>query len=252
VGGTATADLAFGTDAPLHEVMRTMRAMRRLSERPVDRQTLEALVEAATWAPTASNAQAYQWVVVTDRAQIRRLAELWNRCFDFYMGTIGQTPTETMDPDQKQRMFAAAAHQRDHFTEIPALLVACYDQRGQGRHLAKHPWAMVKGLLGVGLRHVHKLALNGRRASEITEAASVYPGVQNLLLTARAMGLGATMTTWHLTFEPDFKRVLGIPRGVKTFAIVPVGWPTGKFGPVRRRPVSEVIRWDRWGDRPEA
>lgn len=225
-----------------------MRAMRRLSDRPVDREMLQALVEAATWAPTASNAQGYQWVVVTDRAQIRRLAHLWSRCFDFYMGTIGQTPTGAMDAGQKQRMLDAAAHQRDHFAQIPAVLVACYDQRGQARHLAKHPRAMVKGLLGVGLPHIHTLALHGRRASEITQAASVYPGVQNLLLTARALGLGATITTWHLMFESDFKRVLGIPRGVRTFAVVPVGWPTGKFGPVRRRPAGEVIRWERWED----
>jgi nitroreductase len=245
-GNAATADLAFGTDAPLHDIMRTMRAIRRLSARPVEHQTLEALVEAATWAPTASNAQAYQWLIVTNRAQISRLAELWSRCFDFYMDTIGQTPSETMDHAQKERMLAAAAYQRDHFTAIPALLVACYDQRIQRRHLTKHPCAMVKGLRRVGVRHVHKLALNGRRANAITEAASVYPGVQNLLLTARALGLGATMTTWHLTFESDLKRILGIPGGVKTFAVVPVGWPAGNFGPVRRRPVAEVIRWDHW------
>jgi hypothetical protein len=60
------------------------------------------------------------------------------------------------------------------------------------------------------------------------------------------------MTTWHLTFESDFKRVLGVPRGVRTFGVVPMGWPTGQFGAVRRRPVAHVIRWDRWQDRPEA
>jgi nitroreductase len=80
----------------------------------------------------------------------------------------------------------------------------------------------------------------------MAEAASVYPGVQNLLLCARALGLGATLTTLHLALEGEFKRVLGIPRTVKTFAIVPVGWPIGRFGPVRRRPISEVIRWQRW------
>ena len=83
-----------------------------------------------------------------------------------------------------------------------------------------------------------------------SEAASIYPGVQNLLLTARALGLGATLTTWHLMIEADFKRVLGIPRGVHAFAVIPVGWPVGEFGPVRRRPVAEVVHLDRWGQRP--
>jgi len=80
----------------------------------------------------------------------------------------------------------------------------------------------------------------------MTEAASVYPGVQNLLLTARALGLGATLTTMHLFLEAEFKDVLGVPRNVKTYALLPVGWPQGRHGPVSRRPVTEVIRRDRW------
>jgi nitroreductase len=79
-----------------------------------------------------------------------------------------------------------------------------------------------------------------------SEAASVYPGVQNLLLAARAHGLGATLTTWHLALEPEFKSVLGIPRGVKTFALVPLGWPRGNLGPVKRKPAADVIHRDRW------
>jgi nitroreductase len=74
----------------------------------------------------------------------------------------------------------------------------------------------------------------------------VYPGVQNLLLAARAHGLGATLTTWHLALESEFKAVLGIPRGVQTYALIPVGWPRGNLGPVKRRPASEVIHRDRW------
>jgi nitroreductase len=84
------------------------------------------------------------------------------------------------------------------------------------------------------------------RVAAMGEAASVYPGVQNLLLTARALGLGATMTTLHLLLEREFKAVLGIPRHTHTFAMVPVGWPRGRFGPVKRRPVADVIRWNRW------
>lgn len=80
----------------------------------------------------------------------------------------------------------------------------------------------------------------------MAEAASVYPAVQNILLTARALGLGATLTTLHLALESDFKRALGIPRRVRTFAILPVGYPLGRFGPVRRRPVEQVIHWERW------
>jgi nitroreductase len=90
------------------------------------------------------------------------------------------------------------------------------------------------------------LIRNSSRSVSISEAGSVFPGAQNLLLCARALGLGAVVTTWHLCLEQEFKQILGIPRRVKTFALIPVGWPRGRFGPVRRRPAAEVIRYDRW------
>jgi nitroreductase len=83
------------------------------------------------------------------------------------------------------------------------------------------------------------------RINVISEASSVYPGVQNLLLAARALGLGAVITIWHLLLEHEWKRELGIPRNVSTLAVIPVGWPRGRFGPVTRRPVGEVIHRDR-------
>ena len=70
--------------------------------------------------------------------------------------------------------------------------------------------------------------------------------MQNLLLAARALGLAANLTTWHLMAEGEIKRVLGIPRSVHTYALIPIGWPLGKFGPVRRRPVDQMIHRDRW------
>jgi nitroreductase len=78
------------------------------------------------------------------------------------------------------------------------------------------------------------------------EAASIYPAVQNLLLAARAMGLAANLTSWHLFLEAEFKATLGIPRDVHTFALIPVGWPMGHFGPTKRRPAAELIHRDRW------
>jgi nitroreductase len=70
--------------------------------------------------------------------------------------------------------------------------------------------------------------------------------VQNILLAARALGLGAVMTTWHMMLEHEWKRELGIPKEYGTFAVIPVGWPKGRFGPVKRRPAAEVIHRDRW------
>ena len=77
-------------------------------------------------------------------------------------------------------------------------------------------------------------------------AASVYPSVQNLMLAARALGLGTTLTTIHRGDEAAVKGILGIPDDVHTFAIVPVGYPLGRWAEAPRRPLDEVVYWDRW------
>lgn len=241
-----TGELAFGTDAPLHEVMSTMRAMRRLKPDPVPRELLEQLVEAATWAPSGGNQQQYSWVVVTDRAVMGQLAELWEQCHDFYVSTVATLGSETMDDQQVERLLGALKFQRDHFAETPAVIVACYDLSGQRSQIRSNWRLFASRISALGPRRGAMVAANATRAGDRAEAGSVYPGVQNLLLTARALGLAATLTTWHLFLEPDFKRVLGIPSRVKTYALIPVGWPRGNFGPVRRRPAAEAIHWDRW------
>jgi nitroreductase len=78
------------------------------------------------------------------------------------------------------------------------------------------------------------------------EAGFFYPAVENLLLAARAHGLAACLTSWHLFAEDEFKAVIGIPKEVQTWAIIPIGWPLRRFGPVNRRPVDEVIHRERW------
>jgi nitroreductase len=234
--------VALGPDAPLFEIMRTMRAMRRLRPDPVPRELLEKLVEAATWAPSGSNSQTYAFVVVTDRAQIARLAPIWRAIAEWYAAT--QEPAEHMSADYFARLADAVREQAEHFEEIPALIVAGYDFSVARRNARKNAAKILAETRKLGARRAAALVRNGNRAMLLGEASSVYPGVQNLLLAARAYGLAATLTTWHLLLEGEFKDVLGIPSHVHTFAIVPVGWPRGHFGPVSRRPAT--IHWDRW------
>ena len=80
--------------------------------------------------------------------------------------------------------------------------------------------------------------------------SSVYPGVQNLMLAARSLGLGTTLTTIHQEREQEVKDLLGIPADQQTFALIPVGHPLGRWGEAKRRPVAEVAHWDRWGNPP--
>jgi nitroreductase len=232
----APPSVAIGEDAPIFEVMSTLRAMRRLKPDPVPDELLERLVQAAIWAPNGANRQAMEFVVVTDRALMARLAQLWGRSVDAYLDSLGRITPATQD----ERVVRAAQYQREHFHETPALIVACYRKLRMDAKTAYRMHARVS------LTQALRLFARGPRLNVLSEASSVYPGVQNLLLAARALGLGAVITIWHLLLEHEWKRELGIPRNVSTLAVVPVGWPRGRFGPVTRRPVGEVIHRDRW------
>ena len=234
------SSVPVGGDAPILEVMATMRAMRRLKPDPVPRELLERLVEAATWAPSGGNEQNYDFVVVDDRAVMARLAELWRRSASTYEAAMRDEAVARMGEEKALPLIRALEYQREHFHETPALIVACYSRKtsvSAGLQLARG----IGGPLDAA-----RFVARGSRMAALTEAASIYPAVQNLLLAARALGLGANITTWHMFLEHEWKRELGIPRDVNTYAVVPVGWPRGRFGPVTRRPAAEAIHWDRW------
>lgn len=218
-----------------------MRAMRRLKPDPVPVEVLERLVQAAVWAPSGSNLQAYSYVVVTDRAVMAELAELWTRCVNTYLSTMGANTPPTMDDDGYRRMVAAIEYQRDHFADTPAVIIPCYQNIV--------PKASLAGLRAMrdslGTKATLRLATN-KSFGVVAATSSMYPGVQNLLLAARAEGMGAVLTMWHLMLEAEFKAVLGIPKDVNTYAVIPVGYPVGRFGPVSRKPASEIIRHDHW------
>src|SRR5215207_6025317 len=188
----------MGEDAPIMEVMATMRAMRRLKPDPVPDELLDELVAAATWAPSGGNLQAYSFVVVTDRAQMARLADLWRVICDWYLATLATVAPDHMSEERYERLKDALRFQRDHFHETPAVIVACYDMGRWTRALRSRWREFVSGTRALGARRSATLLAGMRDFSARSEAASVYPGVQNLLLAARAHGLGATLTTWHL------------------------------------------------------
>lgn len=239
---TAQPHVPIGEDAPIFPVLRTNRAIRRLKPDPVPRELLVKLVEAATWAPSGGNAQDASFVVVDDRATVAKLAPLWRRSVAYYTGMKG-APTHR-DPSTWDRIVAAIRYQADHFEDIPALIVVGFTTLPTKARMDKK--AMLRGAMKLGPRNGLRLIGNMPKFLGRGEAACVYPGVQNLLLAARALGLGATMTTWHTWFEQELKEILGIPKEVHTFALVPVGWPEGRLGPVTRKPVEQFIHWNRW------
>lgn len=194
------------------EAIKTTRAMRRLDPgRPVTDDQLKTLVDAATRGPTGGGSERARFVVVRDPELRRRLGEIYRRAANVALDGYEE---EARTNERAARMLRSARHLADHMGEAPALiLVTAQGTRG-------------------------------------TIEASVFPGVQNLLLAARSLGLGTTLTTIHRMHEDEVKELLGIPEEQLTFALIPVGYPLGRWGEARRRPVAEVAYWDRWGNPP--
>ena len=203
----------------LFEIMYSCRAMRRLDSRPVAEELLVKLVDAANQGPSGSNRQAARWIVVRDPPQRRRIAELNRKAVQAYVQPGAGRPSELPHHDaaRRGRMLKAVLWQADHMHEAPALVVACLAFEAPAS-----PLAAARG------------------------GGSIWPQVQNLLLAARALGLGAAPTTLALSDRDAFRKVLGLPAEVEAYCLVPVGYPKGRFGPVTRLPARETIRWDRW------
>ncbi|MGI8926893.1 MAG: nitroreductase family protein [Tepidiformaceae bacterium] len=202
------------------QAMNEMRAMRRLKPDAVPRELLAEIVGYATRAPSGANAQGWKFVVVTDAGQRARIGPIYKRAVDIYLERINTAPLPHQSEDEWQRLKKAVRWQGDHLAEAPVLVFPCL----------------------TGLENSDF----GRFAVSASTGGSIWPAVQNLLLACRAKGLGATLTTLHLMFESEVDEVLSLPAGVRTFGMVPVGHPMGKFGPTARRPVEEVLVWERW------
>ncbi len=201
----------------LFDVIHHTRAMRRLKPDPVPEELLIKVVDAANQAPSGSNQQNARWIVVRDRAQRAKLAELNKTGVVAYIGPGSGRPQALphQDAERRARLMKAVVWQADHMQEIPVLIIACLEYASAPRNP------------GAG-------------------GGNIWPGIQNLLLAARALGLGAAPTTLGLSNRPAVQEVLSLPENIEPFCLIPVGYPMGRFGPVSRKPVAEIIRWDRW------
>ena len=165
------------------ETMYNCRAMRRLKPDPVSEELLVKLIDAANQAPTGSNAQGARWIVVRDPEQRAKLAALNKTAVEAYVAPGGRRAAALphQSADKRQRMLAAVLWQAEHMQDIPALVIACY-QFGQPV-----------------------------RQGQAMGGGSIWPAVQNLLLAARALGLGAAPTTLGLANRTAAPGGLGSP-----------------------------------------
>ena len=234
----------------LFDVLYSCRAMRRLKPDPVPEALLLQLVDAALQGPSGSNAQNWTFVIVRDRAQKERIAAVWKRTRDFYLATFAQAPARPgEDVAARERMVHVGNQMVEHMAEVPAIIFVGVTRDEAMAKVMSSPATFAAAARHLGLGSTVRLIANGIRTSAIADGSTAYPAVQNLLLAARALGLGAVLTTPHFFVPGDFERILGIPKSVTLAAIIPVGYPRGKFGPVRRPVPQAVVSWDRYGAR---
>lgn len=207
---------------PLVDAMVTQRAVRRVLPDPVDPRIVRRCIELALEGPTGSNGQNWEFVVVTDRSTKERLQVQYRRIWSLYR-RAGEAVRG--DDPQTARIVRSVQWQVDHFPEIPVVVVACL------RGGAKLPYVPMPAMASTG------------------HYGSIYPSVQNLLLAARAVGLGGSLITLPLWSTTVARRILGLPLSVEPCCVVPLGWARGRYGPKARKPVDRVVHLERYGQR---
>ncbi len=201
----------------LFEIMQTTRAMRRLKPDPVPDELIRKILHAGVCAANGGNTQRWRFLVIKDKKIKQAVQVFYKRAFDEVVGPRykNSAPPPGVTRERYDRQHAAVEYLTDHFHEAPVWIVACLEE--------------------------------GTATPTRGSGASIYPAVQNMLLAARALGLGATLTTRHLLHEKEAEAALGLPPGVRSYAILPIGYPMGKFGPVGRGPLADIVFQDRWG-----
>ncbi len=210
----------------IFEILYNCRAIRYFTDEPVPDALIAKVLDAAIRAPSGSNRQSWHFVVVTDPAVKKRLQEYYKQSFDVYATMTADVPPRPGVSEETQaRVVKSAVHLSEHLHEVPVLILPCLVlERGPVR----------------GEGAMQDLARKSLYSS-------IYPAVQNLLLACRAYGLGACLTTLHLMYEEPIARLLELPDNAETMALIPVGWPAVKFGPVKRVPVAEVASRNTFG-----
>jgi len=203
-----------GTD--VFEIMHTTRSMRRLRSDPVPDELIRKILQAGASAANGGNTQRWRFLVIKDPAIKKAVAAYYKRAFDEVVGPRyrSSAPPPGVSAERYQRQHGAVEYLTEHFHEAPVWIVACIEDAAPPTR-----WS----------------------------GASIYPAVQNMLLAARALGLGSTLTTRHLLHEKEAEAALGLPHGVHSYAILPIGWPIGRFGPVGRGALTDIVYQDRWG-----
>ena len=201
---------SIGEDLPLLEGIRTCRHIRRLKPDPVPDALIRKVCEAGTFAPSGGNRQPWIFVAVTDAELRRFIGERYRTHFLEYIAPAQEAAKDPSYPEVKRRNMRTAIYLAEHMSEVPVqLFVAGWKRRGA------------------------------------PQVQALFPAIQNILLACRAVGLGASLTTLHLRFADEVDPRLGLTPDTPSCAMIPIGWPIGRYGRPPRRGVDEVLFFNR-------
>lgn len=203
-------------NSDIWDVMSTARTIRRFTDEPVDDTTLARCLEAATWAPSGANAQGWRFVVLRSPEQRAVVATAATRALEVIEPVYGMTRPAAADHSHQARNNRATYELHDRAGEFTSVLFT----------QVRYP-----------------------TASELLLGGSIFPAMQNFLLAARAQGLGACLTSWaSYGGEQLLRDAVGVPDDWMLAGHIVVGWPRGRHGPVRRRPVGKAVNLDHWDE----
>jgi nitroreductase len=215
-------------DLSIDELLTTTRTVRKRLDltRPVPLELVRECLEIALQAPSGSNRQGWEWVVVTDPAKRAAIGELYGRSVREYHASPGYAGRLFADDPERhavqQRISDSSEHLAAHMGEVPVLVIPCIHVGSRGP--ANLPGGNQAGLWG-----------------------SILPATWNYMLAARARGLGTAWTTLHLRYEAEVAEILGLPDDVAQAALVPTAFYTGDtFRPAARQPLDDVLHLDGW------
>jgi nitroreductase len=210
------------------DLVGNVRAMRRLKPDPVPLPLLRKVLSAGVQASSGQNTQPWKFVVLQTAENKRWFAERYKAAIVSRFGGIDKFRREDSHQDEDspmRRQIRALVYQMDHMQDFPVLLLVC----------GERDWPF-------------KVAEEDRVGLAPPNFGAVYPCVQNILLACRAVGLGAALTTMHQVFEDELHARFEIPIEFGVVVTIPIGYPMGEFGPVRRKPAEQKTFFERWGN----
>jgi nitroreductase len=197
---------------PVIEALHSTPSRRYLSTDPIPEDVIRALLDAAVRGPSGGNSQLWAWIVVRDPAVKSQIAE-WYR--EGWNASYGARRADLEAAGKLDGVFRASDHLAQHIEEAPV-------------------W-------------IFPVLLGPAKSQNPRLGASIYGAVQQLMLAARAYGIGATLTTLYSGHEAEVRELLGLPDNAITMALIPLGYPNrGRWAQPKRRPLDEVVFWDRY------